>query len=292
MTDIEPSKPGQAATAEKEQIHSLLHDPSPQVIKALLTNRNLVEDDVLVIAARKNLPPEIFADIAKDSRWPESYPVRRALAANPKTPLSVSLSLVRFLRLFDLAEITRSPNVPLAFRNKVEAMITERIPTMPLGLKKSLAKIAVGNILLRLLQDHDPEVISLCLGNPRLVEAHLYKIISRKGTPADTVRMIAQHPNWSTRQLIRFALVRNDLTPLPISERFLTSMKIPDLRELYQDPSLPVSIKPLVHRELLKRGEEPWQPVEETVYELDENDEDAIQDFGDSDAEQPEGETE
>ena len=32
-------------------------------------------------------------------------------------------------------------------------MIIERIPTMPLGNKKTLAKKAAGNVLLKLLQD-------------------------------------------------------------------------------------------------------------------------------------------
>ncbi len=286
MTDAELTKLEQAASADKERIFTLLHDPSPHIIRALLGNRNLCEDDVLVIASRKNLPPDILTDIARDKRWSESYPVRRALAGNPKTPLSVSLSLTRFLRLFDLAEMARSPQIPLAFRHKVEAIVTERIPTMALGLKKSLAKIAVGNILLKLLRDHDPEVIALCLNNPRLIEGQLYKILSRRDTIPETIRLIAGHPNWSSRSLIRFALVRNASTSLPIAERFLLSMKIMELRELYRDPSLPVGVKPLVHRELLRRGQEPWKRFEEPVYEVDENDEDSIEDF--ADAEKPE----
>jgi hypothetical protein len=283
MADAEQTKLEQAASADKEHILTLLHDPSPQVIRTLLANRNLSDEDVLVIAARKNLPPDVFAEIARDRRWSESYPIRLALASNPKTPLSVSLSLARYLRLFDLAEMARNPLVPSVFRHKVETIVTERIPGMPLGLKKSLAKMAVGNVLLKLLQDPDPGVVALCLNNPRLTESHLYKVISRKDAISETIRMIVEHPNWSSRSLIRYALVRNDRTPLTVSERFLLSMKILELRELYQDPSLPVSIKPLIHRELLNRGQEPWKRVEETVYEIDENDEYALEDFEDSD---------
>jgi hypothetical protein len=289
MADAEQTKLNQAASADKELVLTLIHDPSPQVIRTLLSNRNLGEDDVLVIATRKNLPSDIFAEIARDKRWSESYPIRLALAGNPKTPLSVSISLARYLRLFDLAEMARNPLIPSVFRHKVETIVTERIPGMPLGLKKSLAKMAVGNVLLRLLQDPDPGIVALCLNNPRLTEGHLYKVISRKDAISETIRMIAEHPNWSTRSLIRYALVRSDRTPLTVSERFLPSMRILELRDLYQDPSLPVSVKPLVHRELLNRGQEPWKRVEETVYEIDENDEEALEDFG---PDKPEGSTE
>ncbi len=286
MTNAEQKKLKQAASADKELVLTLLHDPSPQVIRTLLANRILGEDEVLVIATRKNLPSDIFAEIARDKRWSESYPIRLALAGNPKTPLSVSISIARFLRLFDLADLARSPLIPSVFRHKVEAIVTERIPGMALGLKKSLAKMAVGNVLISLLQDPDPGVVALCLNNPRLTEGHLYKILSRKDAIRETIRMIAGHPNWSTRSLIRYALIRNDRTPLTVSERFLPSLRTLELRELYQDPSLPISVKPLVHRELLNRGQEPWKRVEETVYEIDENDEDALEGI---DPDEPEG---
>jgi hypothetical protein len=47
-------------------------------------------------------------------------------------------------------------------------------------------------------------------------------------------------------------------------------MKIMDLRELYADPSVPVTIRPFIHRELLVRGEEPTLDVKEQVFEIGE----------------------
>ena len=259
-----------AASAGEEEISQYVQDPSPKVIRALLGNRQLSEEDILIIANRKNIPPDVLEIIAKDKRWSESYPVRLALARNPKSPLSVSLSIARFLRLFDLEEITRSHFIPLVFRHKVESLITERIPTMPLGNKKTLAKKAASNVLLKLLQDRDAEVVKLCLNNPNMVEGHLFKIINREDTSVETIMMIAGHPNWSTRSLVRFSLVRNAQTPLSLSVPFLESMKLLDLRELYADPSLPVTVRPFVHRELVKRGEDPERGLAERVFEITE----------------------
>lgn len=272
MPDSEETRLEQAAAAGEEELSRLLHDPSPKVIRALLGNSSLTEEDVLIIANRTNIPSDILQSIARDKRWSESYPVRLALARNPRSPLSVSLTMARFLRIFDLEEITRSHFIPLVFRHKVEAMITERIPAMPLGNKKSLAKKAAGTILLKLLQDKDAEIVQLCLNNPRLTEAHLFKVISRSDTSAETIRMIAGHPNWSIRTLIRISLARNALTPLSLTVTFLQTMRIMDLRELYTDPSVPVTIKPFIHRELWERGEEAMTAAEETVYEIDDED--------------------
>ncbi|HEY6010627.1 MAG TPA: hypothetical protein VIX18_04075, partial [Nitrospirota bacterium] len=183
MSCSDDGKKARAGSASGEELAALLHDPSPEVIKAILTNSNLSDDDVLVIVNRKNVPAHLLDMIARDERWKDSYPVRLALAKNPKTPLSVSLSIVRYLHLFDIAEMTRSPLIPLAFRHKLEAIVMERIPTMPLGNKKSLAKMAVGNVLFKLLQDAESEVVALCLDNPRMPESHLYSALKHQGKP-------------------------------------------------------------------------------------------------------------
>ena len=270
MLEAEDKRTELAASAGEEEISQYVQDPSPKVIRALLGNRQLSEEDILIIANRKNIPPDILEIIAKDKRWSESYPVRLALVRNPKSPLSVSLSIARFLRLFDLEEITRSHFIPLVFRHKVESLINERVPTMPLGNKKTLAKKAAGNVLLKLLLDRDAEVVQLCLNNPNMVEGHLFKVISRPDTSTETIMTIAGHPNWSTRSLVRFSLVRNARTPLSLSVPFLQGMKLMDLRELYADPSLPITVRPFVHRELLKRGNNPEQGLAAEIYEITE----------------------
>jgi hypothetical protein len=270
VPETEDKRTELAAAAPAEEIARYVQDPSPRVIRALLGNRQLTEEDILIVANRKNIPGDVLESIARDKRWSESYPVRLALAKNPKTPLSVSLPIARFLRLFDLEEITRSHFIPLVFRHKVEALINERVPTMPLGNKKTLARKAAGSVLLKLLHDRDPEVVQLCLNNPNMVEGHLFKIINREDTSTETIVMIAGHPNWSSRSLVRFSLVRNTRTPLSLSVPFLEGIKLTDLRELYADPSLPVTVRPFVHRELVKRGKDPEESRIEKVYEIDE----------------------
>ena len=156
MSESEEKRIELAAGAGNDQIQLFVHDPSARVIRALLGNKNLTEQDIVIIANKKNIPADILEAIARDRRWAESYPVRLALARNPRSPLSVSLSVARFLRVFDLEEITRSHYIPLVFRHKVELMLIERIPTMPPGNKKTLAKKAAGAVLLKLLQDSYP----------------------------------------------------------------------------------------------------------------------------------------
>jgi hypothetical protein len=274
MLESEGKRIDLAASAQEEDLTLLVHDPSPRVIMAMLENRNVTEEHVLIIANRKNLPPEVLSAIFRDKRWSESYPVRLTLAKNPKTPLFTALSIARFLRLFDLVELARNHLIPVIYRRKLEAIIIEKVPSLALGVKKTMARIAGGEVLLALIKDGYPEVVKNCLENPHLVEAHLYKIISRKTTSPGTIRTIAGDRNWSCRYHIKYALIRNEHTPLARSVLFLPDLKLLDLKELYRDPMLPPGVKPFIHRELVERGEDPerlGQEEEERVYKIEES---------------------
>ncbi len=275
MLEPESKRTELASSAQEKELTLLVHDPSPKVIMAMLDNRNITEEHVLIIANRKNLPPEVLNAIFRDKRWSESYPVRLALAKNPKTPLFTALSIARFLRLFDLAELARNHFIPVIYRRKLEALVIEKIPSLALGVKKTLSRVAGGEILLALIKDGYPEVVKNCLENPRLVEAHLYRIISRKTTTPATIRTIAEDRNWSCRYHVKFALIRNAHTPLARSVLFLPDLKLLDLKELYRDPLLPQEVKPFIHRELVDRGEDPehlGQDEAERIFEIEESD--------------------
>jgi len=274
MLESEGKRIDLAASAQEEDLTLLVHDPSPRVIMAMLENRNVTEEHVLIIANRKNLPPEVLSAIFRDKRWSESYPVRLTLAKNPKTPLFTASSIARFLRLFDLVELARNHLIPVIYRRKLEAIIIEKVPSLALGVKKTMARIAGGEVLLALIKDGYPEVVKNCLENPHLVEAHLYKIISRKTTSPGTIRTIAGDRNWSCRYHIKYALIRNEHTPLARSVLFLPDLKLLDLKELYRDPLLPPGVKPFIHRELVESGEDPerlGQEEEERVYKIEES---------------------
>lgn len=273
MLATEETRAAQAAGASEEEIPLFVHDPSSKVVLALFENRNLTEEHILIIANRKNLSPQVLNILSKDVRWSESYRVRLALAKNPKMPLFAALSVARYLRLFDLADLARNHLLPVIYRKKLEAIVIEKIPTLALGIKKTLAKVAAGEILISLIKDGYPDVIKLCLGNPHLVEAHLYKVISHKMTTPGTIRTIAENRNWTFRYHIKFALVRNEHTPLARSALFLADLKTGDLKELYRDPHLPPGVRPFIHRELLERGEDPERlsgPEEDILFVIDE----------------------
>ncbi|MBE0426275.1 MAG: hypothetical protein IBX72_06475 [Nitrospirae bacterium] len=244
-----------ACTASEEDLKSLVHHPSSKVISKILLNLKLTEELVIIIANRKNVNPEVLESISADIRWKDSYRIKLALCKNPKTPQRISLSLVKSLKIFDVADLTRNQNVPINLRIKAEAGIIEKILSLPLGIKMTLARRSSSNILVRLIKDGMKEVVAICLDSPYITEGDICKIISMKKITTQVIRQIANHPKWSCRYNVQWALVLNNYTPLSCVVNFLKNIKTTDLKELYNIPALPPSTKPFIYRELLEREE-------------------------------------
>ena len=242
-----------ASIGSEEDLRTLVHHPSFEVLSALLKNKNLTEDIALVIANRKNISREILDTLFQDIRWKESYRITLALCKNPKTPQKISLSLLKSIKIFDLADLTRNQFVPGNMKMRAEAVINERIPSIPLGIKIALAKRAGSGVLIKLIEEGKKEVVAACLGSPYMTEGVIYRIISKKTTPPSVIWQIADHPKWSCHYQIQWALILNVHTPLARVLSFLKNMKKSDLRDLYEAPETPSSTKPFIYSELLER---------------------------------------
>ncbi|MGD2080621.1 MAG: hypothetical protein PVJ36_05790 [Nitrospirota bacterium] len=256
-----------AQTAEGEDLWRAIKGQHPEALENATLNRHLTEDMALYIAKNKNTPSETLGFLAGDVRFREVYRVRLAVAKNPRCPQRVALSLIKYLRLFDLADITRDKRLPSVFRQKVELTISEKLPALPPGVKTALAKRACAGLVVRLMEIGDARLVDSCLESPVLTEDHLRRVIQMPRTRPAVIRSITRSPKWSLRYPIKYALVRNFHTPTEKVERFAAELRTPDLQDLYNDPKVPASSKPFIHAELKKR-KQPSEPEEERVYEL------------------------
>ena len=256
-----------ASDSDSEELWKLVRDSRADTVLNAISNKNLNEDMAVFIAKKKNSAPEVLGMLATDIRFKGSYKLALAICSNPKTPIKITLSLLKYLRIFDLGDITKNQNIPISIRQKIEYSVIERISSLPSGVKVALAKKASINVIIQLLEKGDRNVISSCLESPLLTEDHLCALINRAKTKYLLIKTIAEHPKWSLRYRVKYALVRNYDTPMAYSTKFITTLKTADLRELYFDTSLPSSTRPYIFNELTLRDESAEIPKEE-IYEL------------------------
>lgn len=113
-----------ARGAPRETIARLLRDPEPMVIRLLLGNPRLLERDLVFLASRRPIGPEVVREILGAPRWSQRYAVRRTLALNPTTPNEVALRLLPLLTRPHLQEVAEDPALPAVRQEAAKRLLS------------------------------------------------------------------------------------------------------------------------------------------------------------------------
>jgi hypothetical protein len=105
-----------ARRPDRAMTERLLRDPHPDVIKQLLLNPKVTEEDVLSLAARRPCRHDVLTEIARSTRWSHRPRIRMALILNPDTPLDTAAPLVGLLVRQELRLVATSTTVAASLR--------------------------------------------------------------------------------------------------------------------------------------------------------------------------------
>jgi hypothetical protein len=105
-----------ARRADRETMERLLADPHPDVIRRLLRNSRITEDDVVRLAAKRPGRGEVITEIARSTKWSHRPRVRMAVVMNPATPPEIATRIAGLLLRPELDLVARSPGVPAEIR--------------------------------------------------------------------------------------------------------------------------------------------------------------------------------
>ena len=100
-----------AYTGNQSTRKLLLRDSNKLVSSAVVKSGRMTDAEILATAGNRNIPTEILNYIARDKEQLRKYPIRVALASNPKTPVPVALRLLRDLSKADLRSLSMNRNV-------------------------------------------------------------------------------------------------------------------------------------------------------------------------------------
>jgi len=221
-----------ARTATGEELASLLHHQSPEILLALLDNPALDETQLCLLLNRKDIPGEILEEVAHRKPLLKNYRVKRALAFHPRTPRLANLRLIKELYLMDLVQLTTLPGTSVELKRVGEEQLVARLPQLPLGQKITLARRGSARVVGALLAEGHTQAVSIALDNPGLTEAQVLKALARANLPPGVVKAVAQHRRWSHTYNVRLALVRHPASTLSTILAYLPELTVSDLREL------------------------------------------------------------
>lgn len=101
-----------ARSWDRNVLERLLADPDADVVRLLLGNPHVTEDDVLRIATARKASATVLGLVLRSRRFGTAPRVRRALVRNPRLPQATALRLLGLLNRQELEEIGRDPHLP------------------------------------------------------------------------------------------------------------------------------------------------------------------------------------
>lgn len=121
-----------------------------------------------------------------------------------------------------------------------------------LGRRKSLARTASGDLLTKLLDDPDPQVIQNVLVNPYVTEDLAVRVAARRPVPGGVLDAVARS-KFGNNVAVRRALVLNPDCPLKLAQRLVSTMTPVDLYDVVHANGVAKEVKAIARRLLDSR---------------------------------------
>lgn len=117
-----------ARRPSRKLFDKLLADPHPLVIRQVLENPYLTEDDVVRLAARRPARLDALNALAETQYWLRRPRVRLAIVLNPGSPLTISRPLLTLCTRSELVEVLRGVDAPIALLGTARELLERRPP--------------------------------------------------------------------------------------------------------------------------------------------------------------------
>jgi len=115
-----------ARTHDRSLIQRVVRDPHPDVVRILLGNPSLTEEDVVRICGARPNDPNVLQTVYRHRRWVVRYRPRNAIVRNPHTRLDTALLLAPVLRKGELREAATSAELAPALRLSCKTIVQMR----------------------------------------------------------------------------------------------------------------------------------------------------------------------
>lgn len=115
-----------AMKGTKEERSILIRDGTKLVALAVLESGKITDGEVEKFAGQKNVLEAVLRQIPMKRRFVKNYSVIRNLVSNPRTPLDVSLGLVKNLLVSDLRNLSSNKEVPDTIRKLAFKMFKQK----------------------------------------------------------------------------------------------------------------------------------------------------------------------
>jgi len=235
-------------------LDDLISSASPAALKELLDDSRMDDEKLCLLLSRKDVSANVLEEIARRRKLLHGYPVIRAFAFHPNVPRNVAPRLIRELHLMDLMKLSQTTTTPTDLQRTAEEQLIARLPHVALGQKIALARQASARVLAALILEGNAQVVEPAVGNPRLTEAQVLKLLAREKLPVAVIPALCRHRRWTSAPNVVMAMMRYPHTPPEAAQHILPGISSPELRELARTKTISPRIRRQIERELAQRS--------------------------------------
>lgn len=123
----------------------------------------------------------------------------------------------------------------------------------PLGMRKYMARHADSHLIDRLLLDPEPSVIYNLIRSPRITEAQVLRIATRRFSTPEVFKVILECYRWQRNYRVRLAMIYNPTVPYALSCKLLPTLLDQDLKDISRELTLSGEIRQLAEDLLNQR---------------------------------------
>ena len=115
-----------AVRGSKEDRSILIRDGTKLVALAVLDSPKISDGEVEKIALQRNVLQSVLRAIPMKRRFAKNYSIMRNLVCNPRTPMDLSLGLIKNLLVHDLKNLSGNKDVPETVRKVALRMFKQK----------------------------------------------------------------------------------------------------------------------------------------------------------------------
>lgn len=115
-----------ATLGSREERLYLITEKIRLITNAVIKSPKTTEDDIEAISKMKNVIDDVLRDIGNKREYTKNPTIRRNLLENPRTPIGVSLNLIKYVTDKELNELAKNKNIPDALRKTAKRVIQQK----------------------------------------------------------------------------------------------------------------------------------------------------------------------
>ena len=115
-----------AMKGNKEERSILVRDGTKVVALAVLESPKVTDSEVEMYAGQKNVLEAVLRGVSQKRRFIKCYPIVRNLVSNPRTPLDISLTLIKNVMVNDLKNLSGNKDISDTLRKLALKMYKQK----------------------------------------------------------------------------------------------------------------------------------------------------------------------